>query len=170
MNDSMERIGQALLDAMRAEHEGQHFYMMAAATTQDPKGKEIFEQLAREELEHAHFLRDQYRSLRETGAVDASRKLGTPIALGGGSPIFSDAIRDRLQDAQFEMTALAVAAQLELDAQRFYNDQAQATGDVAIKTFFLELAEWEAGHHRALTAQQDSLKEEYWAKSGFAPF
>ena len=170
MNDSMEKIGQALLAAMRAEHEGQHFYLMAATTTQDPQGKEIFEQLAREELEHAHFLRDQYKSLTETGEVDASRKLGKPLELSGVSPIFSNAIRERLQDAQFEMTALAVAAQLELDAQRFYNEQAQATDDVAVKTFFLELAEWEAGHHRALTAQQDSLKEEYWAKSGFAPF
>ena len=166
----MNKIADALLKAMQAEREGQHFYMMAAQTCEDAKGRAVFEQLAAEELEHARFLKAQYQSVLDTGGPDKSLKLGPPTDLSGPSPIFSEKIRDRIKDAHFEMTALSVGAQLELDAQKYYTEQAAETDDDIIKAFYLELAAWEAGHYRALLAQQDSLKEDYWSASGFAPF
>ncbi len=169
-DETMKKVAEGLLKAMQAEREGQHFYMMAAQTCQDPKGREIFEQLALEELEHARFLKTQYQSVLDTGKPDTNLKLGTPTALTGPSPIFSDAIRSRLNDAHFEMTALSVGAQLELDAKNYYAERAAETDDLVIKTFYSELADWEAGHYRALLAQQESLKEDYWSESGFAPF
>ena len=168
--ETINKVAQGLFKAMQAEREGHYFYLMAAKTCGDPKGCEVFEQLAKEELDHANFLERQYRSVLAAGKPDSGIKLGTKADLSGTSPIFSKKILSRLGESHFEMTALSVAAQLELDAQKHYRQQADETDDVVIKTFYLELAEWEAGHYRALLAQQESLKESYWSASGFSPF
>ena len=168
--EAIEKVADNLLRAIRSEREGQHFYLMAAQTCQDSKGREVFEQLAAEELGHAEFLQMQYRSVLDTGRPDENIKLGTQMDLSGANPIFSDQIRSRLKDAHFEMTALAVGAHLELDAQKYYLKMAAESEDIVINTFFTELADWEAGHYRALLTQQESLKEDYWSGSGFAPF
>jgi hypothetical protein len=39
-----------------------------------------------------------------------------------------------------------------------------------VKAFLESLAEWESTHYHALLRQQESLRELYWAESGFAPF
>ena len=49
-------------------------------------------------------------------------------------------------------------------------DQAEATDDPDAKAFFGQLADWESGHYHALLQQQETLKEDYWAAGGFAPF
>lgn len=170
MDEPTRAMAEGVRDAIRAEAEGRHFYLMAARSTEDEQGRAVFEQLADEELEHLEFLKAQYRSLVETGRPDPSARLGRPTRLEGESPIFSSRIRERLGEAHYEMTALSVGIQLELGAQAFYKAQAQAASDQAVEAFFLELAEWEAGHYRALLVQQEALKEDYWASSGFSPY
>jgi rubrerythrin len=68
------------------------------------------------------------------------------------------------------MSALSIGIQLELSSEQFYRQEAEAAEDPAVVKFFTELAEWESGHYHALLKQQESLKEEYWSKGGFAPF
>jgi rubrerythrin len=169
-DEAMKNVTEGLRKAVQAELEGHHFYMMAALATKDDKGREVFEQLAKDESDHARYLEAQYKSLVETGKPDAKLKLGKPFELSGKNPIFSEKIRSRLKEAHFEMTALSVGIQLEMTAKEFYSKQAALTDDVVVKTFYLELAEWETGHYRALLAAQENLKEDYWAGSGFAPF
>jgi len=169
-DENQKRVLRGLVKAMQAEREGHTFYKMAAGATEDPKGREVFGRLADEEIAHFEFLRAQYKSLTETGKVDGSALLGTPSDLSGTSPIFSERLRDRIKDAHYEMTALSVAAQLEQDAERHYRAEANVAADPSVKRFFLELAAWEALHYAAITAQQDELKESYWAAGGFAPF
>lgn len=143
---------------------------MAANATGDPRGREVFEALAAEELAHMAFLKAQLASLKETGKVDPRATLGAPRRLEGKSPIFTDALLARAKDAHYEMTSLAVAVQLELQAEQFYRKQAAAAGDPAITAFFTTLADWEKGHYDALIAQQETLKAGYWAENQFAPF
>jgi rubrerythrin len=168
--DALLRVEKGLVQAMRAEHFGRYFYMMAAKSTSDPKGREVFARLAEEEKTHFDYLKKQYAAVSETGTGDGNLKLGAQFPLDGNSPIFSDRLRSRIKDAHYEMTALSVGIQLELDAQSYYRNQAAETDDIVVKTFYLELAEWEAGHYRALLNQQETLKEDYWEKGGFAPF
>jgi rubrerythrin len=163
-------LAEGLLQAMRAEHEGHHFYSLAASNTTDPKGREVFQRLAAEELEHFEFLRSQHRSVLETGRPDANLKLGARSDVSGTSPIFSESLRSRIATAHYEMVALSVGAQLELNAVRFYSEAAAGATDPAVRLFFGELAAWEQGHYDALTAQAEALKEDYWAGAGFAPF
>jgi rubrerythrin len=167
---SVEQLAAGLQAAMRAEHQGFYFYTMAAKSTEDEKGREIFTQLAEEEKEHLAFLRKQYKAIVETGVPNTALALGTPLDLSGPSPIFSDRLRERLGDAHFEMTALAVGIQLELDAVRVYSGFADTATDPEVAKFYRELAAWEQGHYNALLAQETSLKEDYWSGNGFAPF
>ncbi len=170
MDDTLELVTDGLKQAMKAEREGQYFYLMAAGSTDDPKGREVFTRLAEEEADHFNYLKRQLESVTKTGRLDGSIRVGAPPDLDGGSPIFSDALKARIKDAHYEMTALSVAIQLELDASKFYKAQANQLDDPAAKTFYLELAEWEAAHYRALLAQSENLKEDYWQQGGFSPF
>ena len=170
MDEATKRMAEGVLAAMRAETEGHHFYKMAAMSTQDAQGTEVFEQLAAEELDHFEFLRKHYGALVKTGAPDATAKLGSRLELRGDSPIFSSSLRSRLGEAHFEMTALSVGIQLELAAQTFYKGQSEEASNDTVRDFFAELAEWESGHYQALLTQQEALKEDYWSTSRFSPF
>jgi rubrerythrin len=170
MDAATERLTEGLKKAILAEYEGHHFYRMAASTTPDEKGRETFEMLAREEMEHVRFLRAQYKSFLETGKADETEKLGPRTDLIGGSPIFSSEIKSRVTEAHFEMTALSVGAQLEIGAVKFYQGEADASDDETVKRFYTELAEWEQGHYDALTRQLEELRGDYWSAGGFSPF
>jgi rubrerythrin len=163
-------LADALLKAIRAERDGHSFYGMAANSSKDPKAKEVFAQLAEEELDHMNFLTRHYHSVLETGKPDDSAKLGRRADLSGAWPIFSEGIKTRMDDAHLEMSALSIGIQLELDAESFYRKQASAESDPVAQRFFLELAEWESGHYQALLRQQDELKADYWNAAGFAAF
>lgn len=169
-NEALVRLQEALRKAIEAEIEGQYFYGMAALSTEDGKGKEVFEWLASEEFHHAEFLKAQLRSLTDRGVVDTTLALGNPRRLADPYPIFSEEIKARSADAHYEMTALSVGVQLEENAIRFYKEQALAAPDQAMKKFFLELADWESGHYSALLRQQELLRDSYWTENRFSPF
>jgi rubrerythrin len=170
MDPVTKGIADTLLKAIQAEIDGNSLYQMAAQAAEDPKGKEVFELLANEELEHVRFLSSQYRSVVEKGRPDAELKLGKPVDLSAIHPIFSDRIRARLQQANYEMSALSIGIQLELAAIGFYKQAAATTADEIIKAFYSELADWESGHYHALLRQQEALKKDYWTAAGFSPF
>jgi rubrerythrin len=170
MDSASKSISEALFQAIKAEGDGYHFYLMAARSTKDEQGREVFEMLAREELDHQRFLRTQHRSVLETGKPDTQAKLGPRAALSGESPIFSAALKERVKDAHFEMSALSIAIQLEQGAMEYYKRAAEQSVDATVKAFFEELAEWERGHYGALLQQQSLLKRDYWSSGGFSPF
>ena len=118
-------------------------------------------------MEH---LRSQYRAILETGVPDGSLSLGPPTVLRGDSPIFTEGLKARAGEAHFEMTALSVGIQLELQAEVFYRKQADACGDEGLAAFWNELADWESGHYHLLLKQQEFLKEDYWSTNSFSPF
>jgi rubrerythrin len=164
------RIAEGLKKAIEAEIDGYHFYMMAARSTDDPKGAEVFQSLAADEREHVRFLRLHYDAFIEKGAPDPAAKLGARAPLQGDSPIFSDGFKSRIKDAHFEMSALSIGIQLELSAVKFYKERAAEAADETVTKFYTELADWESGHYQALLKQQDTLKEDYWSGGGFSPF
>lgn len=170
MDASKEKVAEALKKAIIAEIEGQHFYRMAASSTEDPKGKEVFGKLANDEVLHEQWLRAHYESFVNSGKPDPNVKLSAFEEFTGKSPIFSDALKARIKSAHFEMTAVSVGIQLEMSAVKFYRAASQDTEDPLLKAFFRELEKWEQHHYNALLLQQDELKQDYWTASGFSPF
>ena len=170
MDESTKQLLEGLREAMRAERHGHTFYKTAAMNTQDPTGKEVFEQLAREELEHFEFLAAHYKSVLDKGQLDADAKLTGHAEVDPESPIFSNQLRERIKDAHFEMSAISIAVQLELNAINRYRELAAKASIPEVKKFFEELANWESSHYKAFLNQQQSLQDEYWTASGFSPF
>lgn len=156
--------------AMRAEHEGYHFYLMAARSTSDDKARAVFEQLARDERKHYEFLARQLAALTDTGSLDADVVLDEPPVVDPEDSIFSEELKQRLDQAHFEVTALSIGMQLELDAVRGYRAAAEQAPDPEVKKLLTDLAAWESTHYQRLLAQQNELKEEYWFNARFAPF
>jgi rubrerythrin len=155
---------------MQAETDGHLFYKMAAQNTEDPQGKEVFESLANDELEHLHFLKAQHKSITESGEPDKDLKVGKPSGDLKEVQVFSDEFKSRVAQAHNEMSSLSIGIHLELAQMDFYKTQAKEATDPTIKTFLSELAEWESAHYRRLIRQQEELKEDYWLKGGFYPF
>ncbi|MBN2209577.1 MAG: ferritin family protein [Candidatus Coatesbacteria bacterium] len=169
-DEAIDKVAKGIAEAIRTENEGRYFFLMAANSTTDPKGKEVFETLADEELVHLDFLKKQYLSLVERGEFDKKLKLGPKSDFSGANPIFSEQLLERLSDAHFEMSALSIGVRLELYSMSFYKKQSEESSDPFVKRFFSELAEWEAGHYHALLKQLDALKDFYWEAGGFSPF
>jgi len=171
MNDeARDKVAEGIAEAIRTENDGRYFYLMAANSTTDPKGKKVFETLADEELVHMKFLKKQYLSLLNRGEFDRKLKLGPKSDFSGANPIFSEQLLERLSDAHYEMSALSIGVRLELFSMSFYKKQAENSTDPFVEGFFNELAEWEADHYNALLKQLDALKEFYWESAGFSPF
>ncbi len=164
-----ERIIAGIKEAMLAERQGIEFYTVAARTTADEKGKEVFLMLAAEEGRHLDYLRSLYRDVATTGMA-GYYDIDSGAELGGNSPIFSDELRHRLADAHWEMTALSVGLHLELASIERYRTMARQAEQPELRRFFESMARWEEGHAGALERQSRSLREDYWNQAGFAPF
>jgi rubrerythrin len=140
---------------------------MAAQNTADEQGRLTLMQLADEELLHIAFLHKQYKSISESGRIDAEASLGKHPE--SSSPIFSQNLKTRAKEAHYEMSALSIALQLENSAIIFYTEQAKQTELPEAKHFFTELANWEIGHKRAIEFQLEELKDAYWSENFFSP-
>lgn len=170
MTEPQSHLPEVLRLALETEHYGQWFYAMAASQCQDARGREIFQKLTEDEREHQQFLRGQLEALRRQGRLDPTLPLGQSRLGHTPGPIFSPAIRQRLADAHYEMTALAVGLELELSARTFYRRQAEAAQDAFAREFFEKLADWENAHYQAISAEQQKLRQDYFHQAGFSPF
>jgi rubrerythrin len=168
MDKKTEEILEGLKTAMEAELTGHAFYKNAAESTDDPMGKETFSRMADEEQSHFNYLRRQYKSVLEKGAFDFGEKL-EPQHKHAEHPVFSDAIKNRIKESHFEVSALSIGMKLEMDAMRFYRSCADKAQEEEVKQFFIELADWEQDHYRAFKLQLDLLKEEYFEANNFVP-
>lgn len=165
-----KRLLNGLKKAIEFELSGHYFYLMAADSMKDSKGKKLFKKLAEEELAHKKFLEYNYNAILKTGKPDSKAKLGKGIDLSGDNPLFSDGLRKRIKDAHFEMTAVSIAINLELNSIKHYKAEAKAATEPAVKKFYEELVKWETGHYDALVRQDETVKKEYWDEYHFAPF
>jgi rubrerythrin len=169
MDKNTEEILQGLKTAIEAELTGHEFYKNAAKTTTDPVGKETFSRMAEEEMGHFNYLRHQYESVLKKGEYDFTKKLLKKDYTHAESPIFSDEIKRRVNDSNFEVSALTIGMKLELDAMQFYRACAEKADSEDVKDFYNELADWEKDHYHAFEKQLDILKEDYFQANNFVP-
>ena len=168
MNNNREDILDGLKTAIEAELTGYNFYKNAAESTEDPMGKETFLRMAEEEMSHFSYLRHQYQSVLEKGAFDFTQSI-KQAHRHADNPIFSDAIRKRIKESHFEVSALTIGMKLEMDAMNFYRSRSEEAQDEEVKQLYRELADWEQDHYRAFKQQLDLLKEEYFEANNFIP-
>jgi rubrerythrin len=160
----------ALKNAMEAEMTGYQFYLHAAKTTKDSQGKATFSRMAKEEMDHFHALKSQYVAVLENGRFDRSTALLEVPSPQPASPIFSTGFREQIGQQHFEMSALSVGMQLELNAINHYRKSAEECDDADVKAFFLRLEEWEQGHYDGFADELEQLREDYWQANDFLPY
>jgi len=151
--------------AMEAERAAYEFYKLAADNSVDAQGKVMLHRLAAEELEHWEFFLAHYTALQASGELGPNRALSNDDPVDFTTRIFSPSVRERIQDAHFELSALAIGVQLEANAIALYRAQAEhsaVAGDDELAAFFRDIAEWEMNHYRALMLEQDELRTLYW--------
>jgi rubrerythrin len=170
--EKQEKLLQIVKDAIRVENDGYRFYRLVEEKTADPKGKEVFASLAKDETNHMQILKNLYQSIKQDKELklDELKDMKHILETTSESPIFSEAFKTRLNQSHFEMTALSIGILLEKNSIEFYKKFAEEAESQDVKQLFDYLSEWEGEHLRALVKQQQLLQEDYWTEARFSPF
>ena len=168
MDEKLQRMVQAIKDAIMTEIKGQQLYSHAAATTEDPTARALFQDLADDEDEHVALLEAQYRHLLEEGRIDLSEVHPAELDHGAGH-VIDDDFRRSLKRGKFELAVISIGCDLESRAIQYYREQAERAEDPDLKQLFTWLSEWEVGHLDHLKELEQMLQDAYWSDQGFAP-
>ena len=145
----------AVKAAMAAENDAHNFYSRTAQKTQNPKGRDMFSQLADFEMNHFRHLKDVYDSLKEDAKWIAYP--GTTFSKKGKKISKDLSIAKEVGPQADDLDALSIAVKEERKAQKYYSEMAQKTADPLGKEMFKRLAREEEIHERVLNDQYYSL-------------
>ena len=148
---------EAIKRAMDAEMEAHTYYSQAAQKATNPKGKDMFRQLAALELNHYNNLKALHDSLHEGNGwttYDATQNSDTTHAPEGTDPSREEALKDDV------LSILSKAIEDEKKASAYYTKLANETTDPAGKELFTKLAEEEKVHTKILNDQWYSLNNQ----------
>jgi rubrerythrin len=150
---------EALKVSIDYEHKVRDHYAKGIATIEDPRGKKVFETLAREEQGHVDYLESRLAAWSATGKMEtfdlrsvvppkvdwiaASRRR---IARGPSKKVAS----------KTELELLRTALELERRTSAFYRDLVETLA-LEHRGLFARFLEIEAGHVDLVQAELDSL-------------
>lgn len=159
-----------LKEAILLEMKGKAFYTNVAEKCDSPAAKEIFEMMAREEDEHIEFLSKQFQNYKKTqkfvkpnGYQDHSEEEVT-------LKVLTEKLIKETNAASFEASAISAAIDFETRAVKIYGDRAKEAVDPMEKELYQMLADWEAGHQKALHEMDKALREDIWNDHNFWAF
>jgi rubrerythrin len=165
-----EQILDILRKAYQIEVDGHTFYSMTAAKADKPAVRELFDKLAHDEVQHQAFLKEVLRGYDEKGNEAFRFSARIPEMTAFTAKIFTDQFRQQAAGAEFEVAALSIGMTLESRAIEYFSGAAKSAADNDVRTFYGFLADWERAHLDALSNLYNSVRADYWADSGFAPF
>ena len=145
----------ALASYIQAEIDGHDFYILAAQRTSDPRGKAMFESLARDEVGHRQKLEAQYASILEKGCWLSAEECEAAIAIrkaGKRSPFadYKSKVKTWIKKGAGDLDALKVGIEKEKESYSAYSEAAKKATHLEGAAMFRELAEEESGHLRLL--------------------
>ncbi|MGC8762823.1 MAG: ferritin-like domain-containing protein [Acidobacteriota bacterium] len=170
MGDPKDLIREILRKAYQIEVDGYTFYAMAAEKAEKPAVGELFEKLARDEVQHKAFLKTIAGRFEEQGAQAFHLDLKRPDLKAFTDTIFTERFREQARGAAFEAGVLSIGMTLEQNAISYFTGAAEKTTEAEVRDFYRFLADWERQHFEALSALYSAVRQDFWAESGFAPF
>lgn len=158
-----DKIIQDLKTAYNTEIAGYHFYTTAAAMIDDPKGRSVFTNLAKEELTHIIVVGKIADSVK-SGHGWISYEDAVSAASGSGLPIFpkENELVKRFLTNKTDLNAVTIAIESEEAAVEFYSRLLKGAKSPVEKVVLTKLLEMEKGHLKVLRWESESL-----VKSGF---
>lgn len=167
----MDDFSRSLVEAMQFENDGYHHYTTAAQRTEDPKAKQMFGQLAEDELSHHKTLEVMFGDHQKQGGLKIKPpRIKSKVDPAQESPIFSPEFKERVGDKHYEMSALSIGILLEQNSIESYKNYRRQAKELKTKRLFNALIRWEELHLEALIKQQQFLQQSYWEANRFAPF
>ena len=165
-----DQILDILRKAYQIEVDGYTFYSMTAERADKPAVQDLFGKLAQDEVQHQAFLRSVLKNYRDKG-VDAFA-MGTvlPDFRAFSDRVFTDRFREQAEGAAFEMAALSVGMTLEKNAVAYFSGAAGSAEEAEVRKFYRFLADWEQQHLNALAGLTETIRGDFWEKSGFSPY
>ena len=158
MTQETQAAIEALRQAMRNEEETRDFYLDAVQKVVDEKARQMFEELAQEEIVHMKIVGDQYEALKAGGnwtAVADFAHMGdvdiTPLAFRRGD------MDKRITDRTTDLEALTIAAEMENNSFNFYVEQYDRTTDPLGKQIYGGLLKAERNHFNTVMSNWEYL-------------
>jgi rubrerythrin len=157
MKESDMDIELAITTALTFENRVVKVYKEAAAETQDPAGKKMFEVLVREEQSHVKYLETKLAEWKASGRVTAER-LETIVPPAARIEAAVKSLTDRVATAspENELRLLQRALQVELETGGFYKSVVNELPAEA-RPLFRRFVEIEEGHQKIVQAEIDSV-------------
>ena len=135
-----EDFRQIISQAIEGEIEAYDYYRTVSEKVRDAALKNIFGDLARDELQHRAFLQGVVKKGPDSLQVDEAQDYKVADTLE--SPPLSIDLKP--------IDGIALAIRKELDAMQMYTQLSAVAGDPEEKNTFLELAKMERGHKARL--------------------
>ena len=158
-----------LKNAFLMERQGKYLYETARDSARDQAVKDFFQTLVDDEQEHMDILEKQFKSYMNSGRFAAGRYEND----GSAEPapdILNDEVKNKINAAGFEATAITAAIGFEEKAVALYAQRAEEAEDPEEKKLYNWLSVWEKTHLKRLVALQESLMERVWEDNSFWPF
>jgi rubrerythrin len=164
------QIIEILRKAYQIEVDGYTFYSMTADRADKPAVQELFGKLAQDEVQHQAFLRSVLKGYDDHGPSAFSMSMKIPDLSAFSDKVFTDRFREQAEGAAFEMAALSVGMTLEKNAVAYFSTAAKGATEAEVTQFYQFLADWEQQHLIALQGLHESIRSDFWDRSGFSPF
>jgi len=151
------------------ERQGKHLYETARDQAKDQTVKDFFQGLVNDEQEHMDILEKQFKAYMNSGKFAAGQYDND----GGSEPapeILTADLKDKINAAGFEATAITAAIGFEERAIKLYALRAEGAEDPEEKKLYTWLSVWEKTHLKNLVALQESLMDRIWEDNSFWPF
>lgn len=147
-----------LVQAMKLESDGRHFYETIAAHMTDPETAAIFTQLAADEVTHYNYIERQYLALEAGQGWAMIPEMGVVKVIDAVSVVFppEKQVLAELPSNPSEADALLFALGVEDKSFKLYYNSAQIAKDPEAKKLFLQLAGAEQVHFNVLMQRYDS--------------
>jgi len=155
----IQDVGAALSileQAMKIEQEGRSFYLKAAGSAPDEKGRKTFATLAQDEGKHYRLIKKQHTALTQSHRWLKSAEVKA-VELDLNEALFpgQDALQKLARSSDRE--ALLFGLDIEVRSYDLYRKAASETGDTLGKQMFEFLAGEERGHFNILMMRYDGL-------------
>jgi rubrerythrin len=159
-----------LRKAYQIEVDGYTFYSMTAERAEKPAVQDLFAKLAQDEVQHQAFLRSVLKNYHDKGVDAFAMNVVPPDLRVFSDKVFTARFREQAEGAAFEMGALSVGMTLEKNAVAYFAGAAHSATEVQVKRFYQFLADWEQQHLNALQGLSETIRGDFWDKSGFTPY
>jgi len=163
-------IREILKKAYQIEVDGYTFYSMAADRASKPAVQELFDKLARDEIQHKAYLQGVMGSYEDKGIEAFNIHRRDPDLQSFSSTIFTEEFKRQVHGAELELGVLSIGMTLESNAIRYFSGAAENAAEEEVREFYQFLADWEQQHLEALQALYHGVRQDFWDEGGFSPF